>query len=614
MHRFRGMLPPAPAMINRRHFLRSAGGATALATLSTPTLPAADANTNPVQTQPNRFASVRVDGDRLIIETHTLSAEMSRGMLVSLRSKSTGEQLVGAPGNRGAALELIYRGDEVVGIDESKFGSTTTHSLSGHRAEVVFHSWDGDGVIMIGADPDTGDILVEPSAYSSRPGVRSCRWNIEGLRPDLELVAPFFQGVRLKLEDPLVRNTHWAWPFFWEAGLAIFQALKGGFWVHARDTQYRYKAIKVGSGTDAYRIGLDTETYGPIDDNIGAGGLVWRINVFQGDWTAPAEEYREWLWHAYGLQRDESARPDWIHDVRFAVSWCPGAPDVLDALARRLDPRKIVIHYPNWRTDPYDENYPAYVASEAGKQFVAKSQSMGFRILPHFNAIDMDPSHPAYAYLRDFQYRGIDRQDLRGWSWHQGRGLGVPESNASRAFNRDKKVMVKIHPGLGMWRSILGRGILEAVRQLSLDSVFIDVTLVSHNLHNCLVEGMTSTEGMNRLIRHVAGLGNGLVVGGEGLNEITMQGQSFAQAHLFKSWQQSIEGLERTGGCDLNHRLFGRLCRTIGYSGLGGRDDNETLRMNMHIEHGAIPTVTIRSASDIENPNPAVQRMLELAG
>lgn len=154
----------------------------------------------------------------------------------------------------------------------------------------------------------------------------------------------------------------------------------------------------------------------------------------------------------------------------------------------------------------------------------------------------------------DFQYRGIDRQDLRGWSWYQGRGLGVPESNASRHQNRDKKVTVKIHPGLGTWRSILGRNILGAVHDLSLESVFIDVTLVSHNLHNCLVDGMTSTEGMNRLIRHVAGLGAGLVVGGEGL------------------------------------------------------------RMRLHVEHGAIPTVTIRSASDIDNPNSAVRRMFEMAG
>ncbi|MCL4176713.1 MAG: twin-arginine translocation signal domain-containing protein [Verrucomicrobia bacterium] len=602
-------------MINRRHFLRTAGGATALAALSTRTPAAEEPVTGPVSGQPGRFAAVTVDGERLRIETHTLSAEMTKGALTSLRSRSTGEELIRVPGQPGgAALELIYRGDEIVRVDESKFGGITTHPLSPHRAEIVFHSWDGDGVVVVGADPESGDILIEPSACSSRPGVRGCRWNLFGLRPDLELVAPFFQGIKLKLDDALIRNTHWAWPFFWEAGLAILQGPGGGFWVRTQDDRYRYKAIQVGSSADPHRLGFDTEAYGPIDQNLGAGGLVWRLNVFQGDWTVPAGQYRDWLWQAYDLQRDEAARPSWIHDVRFAVSWCPGAPEILEALARRLDPKRVLIHYPNWRTDPYDENYPAYVASDAGKEFVAKGHAMGFRMMPHFNAIDMDPSHPAYAYLRDFQYRGIDRQDLRGWSWHQGRGLGVPESNASRDRNRDKKVMVKIHPGLGLWRSILGRNILEAARDLSLETVFIDVTLVSHNLHNSLVDGMTSTEGMNRLIRHVAGLGSGLVVGGEGLNEITMQGQSFAQAHLFKSWQQSIDGLERTGGCDLNHRLFGRLCRTIGYSGLGGRDDGEALRMRMHVEHGAIPTVTIRSAADLDNPNPAVRRMLELAG
>jgi hypothetical protein len=238
---------------------------------------------------------------------------------------------------------------------------------------------------------------------------------------------------------------------------------------------------------------------------------------------------------------------------------------------------------------------------------------MGFHMMPHCNAIDMDPSHPAYAYVRDFQYRGIERRDLRGWSWYRGRGLGVPESNAARRANRDKKVMIKVHPGLSMWRSLLGRAILQATQDLTVDTIFIDVTLVSHNLHNCFVEAVTPTEGMHKLIRHVAALGRGLVVGGEGLNEITMQGQSFAQAHLFKSWHDSIDGLERTGGCALNAFLFGGLCRTIGYSNLGGRDANQQLRMNMHLEHEAIPTVTIGSAKDILTPNTAVKAMLERA-
>jgi hypothetical protein len=119
---------------------------------------------------------------------------------------------------------------------------------------------------------------------------------------------------------------------------------------------------------------------------------------------------------------------------------------------------------------------------------------------------------------------------------------------------------------------------------------------------------------MKKIIGHVAGLGEGLVVGGEGLNEITLQGQSFAQAHLFKSWHSSVEGLQRAGGCNLNDVLFGKLCRTFGYANLSGRDENQALRMKMHLEHGAIPTVTIRSAKDIESPNPAVKQMLDMAG
>ncbi|HNQ87100.1 MAG TPA: DUF6259 domain-containing protein [Verrucomicrobiota bacterium] len=602
--------------MNRRRFVRTASGALTLAPLAalTPAARPGDAAAA-ASTAPAKTATVRVEDDRVRVETHTLSAVFHKGWLVSLRCRATGEEYVGGvEPDAGAALELVYRSDERVRIDASKFGRITTHPVSERCAEFVFHSWDGDGVLSVSADPETGDVLIEPAAFSSRPGVRGCRWSLAGLRKDLDLVAPFFQGTRLPLEDPLIRNSHWPWPFFWEAGLVILQGKAGGFWVHTQDARYRYKALQVGSPANPRQLGFDTEAYGPIDNNLSAGGLAWRLNVHQGDWSVPATVYRDWLWDAYRLRPDEQQRPPWIRDIAFAVSWCPGDATILEALARRLDPRRVLLHYPHWRTDPYDENYPNYVPSDDARQFIAKGQSMGFHVMPHFNSVDMDPSHPAYAFLRDFQYRGLDRQDLRGWSWHEGRGLGVPESNATRVQNRDKKVMVKIHPGLAFWRSLLGRSIGPVARDLALDTVFIDVTLVSHNLHNCLVDGMTSTEGMNRLIRHVAGLGRGLAVGGEGLNEITMQGQSFAQVHLFKSWQDSIDGLERTGGCPLNERLFGRLCRSFGYSGLGGRNPKEELRIRVHLEHGAIPTVTLRSAAEIDQPNAAVKSLLERAG
>ena len=561
-----------------------------------------------------KHVRVEVKDNKVYIETPTISAVIEKGVLTSLKSIITGEVFIDKPDvTNFRALQLLYIRNEMVQINEEKFGSTETHQLSDHRAEIVFHGWDGDGVIMISADHETGDLLIEPSAYSSRPGVLACRWNISGLKPGLDLVAPLFQGVKIKLDDPLIKNNRWRWPFQWEAGLAILQSAGGGFWIHTQDNRYRFKALQTGTETDPFVIGLDSEAYGPIDNNLSAGGICWRINAYIGDWKIPAERYRQWYSNAYNLEQEVQKRQPWIFDTKLAISWCPGKPEILDALAKRVSPKKVLLHFPDWRTDRYDENYPNFTANENAKSFIKKCRQMGFHVMPHFNSIDLDPSNPVYAQVRDFPYRDVESKQLQGWSWYRDRVIGVPESNLNRLGNRDKKVMVKIHPGLSMWRSILGGRILKASEELSLEALFIDVTLCMWNIHNCLVESMAPTEGMNRLIRHVAGLGSGLVVGGEGLNEITAQGQSFGQVHLFKSWQTSIEGLESAGGCNLNEVLFGKLCRSFGYSDLGGEDKDKELRMQIHMEHGAIPTITVNSEKDILNPNPAVKKILDIA-
>ena len=601
---------------SRRAFLKGVAGVAA-AGAAHPMLPAAE----PIQTAQQRSSlvtggetgktAIEVRDGRLHVETRTLTAVIDKGTISSLRSKASGEEFVkGTRPDGPAALQLLYRAEETVAIDEEKYGSIQCRRISDHRAEVIFHSWDGDGVLAVSADPETGDLIVEPSAYASRPGVRACRWTIPGLRPELQLVAPFFQGVRLKLDDPLVRNSRWAWPQAWEAGFAIVESQNGGFWIHTQDSSYRYKGLKLGTASDPHAIGLDSEAYGPIDQNLSAGGLAWRINVYTGDWKVPASRYRDWLWRAYGLDVAKESRRPWIYDVRLAISWCPDHLDILDALAKRVDPRRVLIHFPGWRTDEYDENYPTFVASRSGQAFVAKGTAMGFHVMPHFNSVDMDPTNPVYSRVRDFQYRDIEDMKILGWSWIDGKVLRVPESDSSLLEHRDKKVMVKIHPGLGMWRAILGQRVLDAAKALSLETVFLDVTLNTFNLHNSLVESTTSTEGMKRLIEEVATLGSGLVVGGEGLNEITAQGLSFGQVHLFKSWQSSIAGLERTGGCPLNEFVLGRLSRAFGYSSLSGQSADEQLRMRIHEEHGAIPTITIESAKEITDPNPAVKRVL----
>jgi hypothetical protein len=339
---------------------------------------------------------IRLNDQTLVVETRTLSAEITRGFLTSLRAKEGGISCIQPfDPSAGSALQLVYASGEVVSFGAGKPVKIVSRLLSDDQAEVRFHGWDGDGVITIRECPQTGALLVEPSAYSSRPGVLACRWNLRGIEEGLELVAPFFQGVRLPLNDELIRDSRWAWPFQWEAGLAILQGKTGGFWVHAQDTRYRHKALKVGAAEDIRCLGFDTEACGPIDGNLAAGGLCWRVNVFQGDWQVPAREYRQWLWQAYDLQPRQDRRKAWVQDLSLAIGWCDGEPELLDALAARVDPKKILIHFSNWRTDAYDENYPSYAASDRARTFIAKGSAMGFHILPHCNSIDMDPTHPA---------------------------------------------------------------------------------------------------------------------------------------------------------------------------------------------------------------------------
>jgi hypothetical protein len=557
---------------------------------------------------------LKVDGNRINVETNTLSAILENGVMLSLIRKSDGKKLIQSNSDNAMPLQLVYSGGEVVPLGGYASDQITCLYINDHHAEYRFNSWNGDGVIDVYEDRETGDLVIEPSGYASRPGLRGVRWMMNGIDKGLNLIAPFFQGVNLPLESPFINNTFWEWPHRWEAGLSILQGNDGGFWVHCQDNRYHYKALQVGTKDDPQCLGFETQVHGPLDEKLSSGGLAWRINVYKGDWQNPASQYRNWLCDAYNLNKQK--RPEWLKDIRFAISWCPTNPEILDVLADIIKPEKVLLHIPNWRTDGYDENYPTYEPSEKGTEFIKKAQGMGYRAMPHFNSVDMDPSNPTYNYVRDFQYRALENKRLQGWTWFDGSVKPVPESNATRLQHRDKKTMIKVHPGLSMWRSILTENIRLAANKLSLDLAFIDVTLCSWNLHNSLVDNVSSTEGMKLLTAKVASINNGLLVGGEGRNEITMQDQGLAQVHLFQSWHQSISSLDvllNTGLCPLNEFLFGRWCRSFGYANLGGHSPDQHVRMKVHVGLGAMPTVTIGSANELKNPNEAVKEMLDLA-
>ena len=559
---------------------------------------------------------IKVVENRIDVNTRTMTARLVDGWLVSIKSKETGEEFIaGAARGGGSALELIYAKNEAVPVSSGQMLSYKMFQINDTMAEIRYHNWDADGIVLLSEDAETGDLLIEPSAYSSRAGVRSVRYNLRGLRHDMKLVAPLWQGLRTEFDNPSFAGRRAPWPITWEAGLVIAEGAGGGVWAHTRDTEYRFKTLTIGAPDDPFGFGLESDNYGPIADQISAGGLVWRINVFKGDWHTPAAVYRDWLWDAFSLAKEEALRPEWFGKVAFGVSWCPSDIKLLEALAEKIDPRKVVLHHPNWRKFGYDEDYPYFVPSDEGRAFVARCHELGFNVMPHCSSMEIDPSLPEFHYLDDFAVRDLETGRRLGWSWvDSNASMGVPGSDIALRTHKINKVMIKIHTAFPTWHSVLRERIREAVDELDLENVFIDVSLCLYNAQRGLVNNTPTTQGFLQEIRHLQAIGRGgrpLYIGAEGLNEITMRGVSFAQVHLFNRTDGQTQ--LGTGKCDLNRFMFGKLVRAFGYAQLSGADEDSAIFMQSHVDHGAVPTVTVRSAGEILNPNAAVAKMIKLA-
>jgi hypothetical protein len=119
-------------------------------------------------------------------------------------------------------------------------------------------------------------------------------------------------------------------------------------------------------------------------------------------------QLRDWFWKAYRLDEAAKLRPDWVSELKLAVSWCPTNLELLDALARKVDPRKVFLHLPHWRPFKYDQDYPTFIPNQEGRAFLRKAGELGFHTAPHTNTCQMS-HHPFF-----FQARFCTTPDLAG--------------------------------------------------------------------------------------------------------------------------------------------------------------------------------------------------------
>ncbi len=552
---------------------------------------------------------IRLTEKGLIAQSSTTCLELEGVRLVSLQDALTHEEFLDRGlGQSAPAFELLHQSGKRSPLGVHPLSSRVhTTLLNDHIAEVVLNDWECDLSLRLSIDEASGDILIEPSAWSMQGGVAGLALNVPGIRPALELVGPFQQGARAPLSHPQMQGKQANWPHDWEAGFLAFCGRDSGFTVQAWDADYIYKGVRIGAQDSPQTVSFQTFARGPLEMNRCVGNLCWRFSAFRGDWTVPVLRYRDWYWPAYRLAEAARLRPEWVEGLKLAVSWCPTNLDLLDALAGKLPPSQVFIHLPNWRPYTYDQDYPTYTASEQGAAFIAKALRLGFHVAPHANACQMSPDHPFFFQARDFCTRAP--ADLRwgGWSWMPVEGWGAfgpPQSYSLMPEHKDWNILVNVHLAWSPWRRQLTRQVAELIRQHGLDSIFVDVSQLIHNSDNATLENLSYAQGSLKLIRELAELAPHFCVSGESRNEISTQFLSVVQFHLYNfAHVHAIDGKDVSWvqECTLpvNELLFKGLARGIGYH--YGQGLNRRAMIDATLKQGAIPTLIFHT------PDPAAE-------
>lgn len=555
--------------------------------------------------------AIKVSGNRIEITTSRITAVFDGPDLLELKCP-VGHVLARQSGERVPALTLGFTNGESTPLCTTDYSSVRVVRLGDRVVHVHVADENGDACLRLLVDDD-GRLVVEPSAHTIRRNLATVGWRLPGIPENLKLVAPFFQGCRQDLRHPLVAGKRWEWPQQWEAALVILQGAGGGFSVMSFDDRHHPKAVSVGAGETACSLEFQTAIHGPAVDTTAVGSLRWIIDSHKGDWQVPASVYRDWLHREADAAQLRTLRPGWAGDIRLALQWAGNSLEVLDAVAKVIDPAKVLIHHSAWRANPYDVNYPEYTAGDAGEAFIRKGREMGFHVMPHFNYFAIDPNHPAFPSFTDFVARQLGSQRLMAWRWKEGHCPAPPQGFGTLMDLRDEKLMYYLHAGASSWRRLLAERIAAAASKYGLSAVFVDQTLCTWNIHNALVENLTMPEGAVALTKELAELDGPLAVGGEGLNEMSMRYQTFAQAHLFDSHHRSSPHFSELDPVPVGDFLYGDLCKTMAYTNIAGDTEESAWRLEVHERLGALPSLVVRKPEDVLQPNAAVRRVLQRA-
>ena len=453
----------------------------------------------------------------IFAETDRYLARFENGVLTDFHNKLTNETYT--QGDSEAYTRLVVEGRRL----KSHEITPEIKRLSPLECQLIYQdSWSvprNNEVtlhLFIGIDSDTGDLLIRQTGFSNTGGIERIIWGFANLsHAVLEVIAPLEGGQILGHSD----SHGGEYPGHWQAQLVILQEQRGGFFVRSDDTRYQFKTFEYIPKGENFSLYFGQYPPAPIEQPKQITSATWRLNTYQGDWQVPALHHRQWM-HETLKPADRSQMPAWVNDIELIVN-VPFYPvdmeaGILGKLSQLVDPEKTLLYVIDWRESGWALNYPDYTPVESFANFeffFHEAKRYGFRVMLHANMVAVSLSNPLYAEFEKYQMHHP----------RTGEKLGSRLSDEYPLRRR----YAWINPASSTFRKLLVDRLKSVWETYRVDAFHLDISRFMVN--NVLIDGLTMPEGNILLHQELREAMPGILLGGEGLHEVTFLYENFAQ-------------------------------------------------------------------------------------
>jgi Domain of unknown function (DUF6259) len=604
-----------------------------------------------------KAGDLKVQGDTATFTTSQMIVVVSKGRVTRIFNRVTGtEFLVGSPvapnSDSEATSGLIYaeptvskedQRPNVIGPTLTKAGETvltpkllsidvmsgdSVHRLGPLSIQYDFRSPNSESRISLvySLESATGDLLVQESASGERHGLSGIRWGFGPVVCRGNLLLPAFAGIKAArpADQYKFESSTWGWPMGWQVPIVVFADKVGGFSVDTEDPAGRFKEFMYQQNADKnWQVAFTTVNQAPFEPYVATESVTWRLNTFAGDWTAPVDRYKRWAYQAFQMSEKEKYRPKWVDDIKLVIKHADYISDdqivpYLDALEKHVKPSETLLFLTFYKDDEEKQPIPYWLPNAHGIKFVKEARRRGFHVMYFANYIGIQPNNPKFAEFKDHVIRDPFSGKPQGWNL-EGEWAGWDLRGDQSATSN--VMLYYVNPAYKPWRDFQIQQFKQLFAESPADGLFLDQAFLLFNDGNGTVDGLNTIRANLQFHRDVAEALPGVALGGESVNEITMQYESFCELHFLSLDLKDGKKGEPVGWW-LDPAASDRMVpfttlvvsphtRPIGYVGFPETSSPyyEAWRDALHT-YGGIPTITRPTLSEIEDSDGEVRRVM----